>query len=357
MGLPQISIEFFQKAASMIARSSQGVVAIVIKDDTTTTFNIKEYGDISDFETGDFTAENDEIIKRAFLLPLNKLIVCRIGTTDEITVAMDALKNKVFDWTCVVSDVAQEQDDYASWIKSRNQTATRKAKLLGYKLTTSDDMHIVNFTNDSVKIKNDEAVTPGHEYLTRLVSVLAYLAIDQSSTYYVLDDLESVTEVADSNTAIDNGEFVLINDEEKVRIGRGVNSLTTLSDNQTEDMKSILIVEAMDLIYYDIYQTYKNQYLGKYKNGYDNQVLFISAVNGYFKDLAKENVLDENYKNVSFVDVEAQRDAWIAAGKTEAKDWDEQEVKNNTFKNKLFLAANTKILDAMEDLSFNINMA
>ena len=357
MGLPKIDIEFFQKAATAIKRSGQGVVAIVIKDDTTTTFNIKEYGDISDFETGDFTTENDEIIKTAFLLPITKLIVCRISDTDEITVAMDALKNKVFDWTCVVSDVQQDQDDYASWIQSRNQTATKKAKLLGYKLTTSDDMHIVNFTNDSVRKKNAEVDTPGHEYLVRLVSVLAYLAIDQSSTYYVLQDLESVTEVADPDTAIDEGEFILINDEEKVRIGRGVNSLTTLSEDKTEDMKSILIVEAMDVIYYDIYQTYKNDYLGKYKNSYDNQVLFLSAVNGYFKELAKENVLDENYKNISFVDVESQRDAWVAAGKTEANEWDEQEVKNNSFKNKLFLAANTKILNAMEDLSFNINMA
>jgi len=135
-----------------------------------------------------------------------------------------------------------------------------------------------------------------------------------------------------------------------------VNSLTTLGSNITEDMKSIAIVEAMDLILEDIYTTFKNDYLGKYKNNYDNQCLFIAAVNGYFKDLAKEEILDKNYANLAKVDIEAQRDAWLANGTSEAVDWDEITVKNNTFKRKVFLAGNVKILDAMEDLEFPITM-
>lgn len=100
----------------------------------------------------------------------------------------------------------------------------------------------------------------------------------------------------------------------------------------------------------------QNDYLGKYKNSYDNQSLFIAAVNGYFKDLSKEEILDPNYSNLAGVDVEAQRDAWLATGKAEASEWDELTVKKNTFKRKVFLAGNVKILDAMEDLFFPITM-
>ena len=85
--------------------------------------------------------------------------------------------------------------------------------------------------------------------------------------------------------------------------------------------------------------------------------MFISAVNTYFRQLAKEEILDPNYNNVSYVDVEAQRDAWLSIGKTEALDWDENTVKNMTFKSYIFLAGQVKILDAIEDLKFKITMA
>jgi len=356
MGLPSIDINFIQRAVTAVRRSSQGVLAVVVLDDTVPENSIKEYSDISSFEETDYTTENALIIKRAFASPINKLMVCKIGAIDEITVAMNLLENKVFDWCCVVSDVVTDQDDFASWIISRNTANAKKAKLIGYKLTTSDDIHVLNFTNDSVQVKEATEDTPGHEYLPRLASVFAYLSINQSATYYELTDLESVIEVPDANAAVENGELILINDEGKVRIARGINSLTTLSEDKTEDMKSVLIVEAMDLISYDINQTYKNDYLGKYKNSYDNQVLFLSSINAYFKALERENILESNYSNKASVAVEAQRIAWLGVGKTEAADWTEQEVKNNTFKNKLFLAANNKILNAMEDLSFDITM-
>ena len=357
MPLPSIDVNFSQKAVTAISRSSKGVLVVVVLDDTVPEQVVKPYKDISDLDEASYTAENLEILKRAFMLPISKLLVCKIGTVDAVTVAMDLLENVVFDWSCVVSEVTADQDDFASWLVSRNEVKTKKAKFMGYKLTTSDDMHVLNFTNDSVLVKDETVVTPGHEYVVRLAAVFAYLSINQSATYYELEDLESVTEVADANQAVDNGELVLINDEGIVRIARGVNTLTTLSDDKTEDMKSVLIVEAMDLISYDIKQAYKNDYLGKYKNSYDNQVLFLSAINAYFRALERENVLESSFNNKSFIDVEAQRTAWLGVGNTEAADWTEQEVKNNTFKNKIFLAANNKILNAMEDLSFGITIA
>jgi hypothetical protein len=116
-------------------------------------------------------------------------------------------------------------------------------------------------------------------------------------------------------------------------------------------------VEAMNLILEDIYNTFKDYYVGKYKNSYDNQCLFISAVNTYFRQLAREEILDPSFDNVSFVDVETQRDAWLATGKTEAADWTEAQVKEMTFKSWIYLAGNIKILDAIEDLKFRITMA
>ncbi|WP_250277216.1 phage tail sheath C-terminal domain-containing protein [[Clostridium] colinum] len=219
-------------------------------------------------------------------------------------------------------------------------------------------MHIVNFANKSVT-KTDGTIVVGYEYLGRLLGVLAGCRMDMSVTYTVLTDLKNVQEIGDTdkiNEAIGKGKLVLINDDDGVRISRGVNSLQTNDKNHTEDMKYIAIVEAMDLIYEDIINTFKKVYLGRFKNSYDNQVLFISAVNSYFRDLAREEILDPNYNNSTFVDIEKQREIWISNGKIEAQNWSDIEVKNNTFRTNVYLQANVKFLNAMEDLLFVVNM-
>ena len=85
--------------------------------------------------------------------------------------------------------------------------------------------------------------------------------------------------------------------------------------------------------------------------------MFISAVNSYFRQLAREEILDPSFDNRSFVDVEYQREKWLSIGKTEAADWTEAQVKEMTFKSWIYLAGNIKILDAIEDLKFRITMA
>ena len=55
--------------------------------------------------------------------------------------------------------------------------------------------------------------------------------------------------------------------------------------------------------------------------------------------------------------MDAQRAAWVASGKSEAADWDDDTVKANPFKRTVYLTANVKILGSMTDLIFPITMA
>ena len=77
---------------------------------------------------------------------------------------------------------------------------------------------------------------------------------------------------------------------------------------------------------------------------------------GYFKNLAREDVLDPDYANTAGVDVDAQKAAWEAVG-TDTSGWDDATAKKRTFKSAMFLAADVKMLDAIEDLKFVVNMA
>ena len=79
-------------------------------------------------------------------------------------------------------------------------------------------------------------------------------------------------------------------------------------------------------------------------------------MNSYFRQLVKEDVLDSEYDNRSEVDVEAQRLAWTSVGKTEVEDMTDEEIKKLTFKKKVFMLGNIKILNAVEDFEFTIHM-
>ncbi len=320
---------------------------------------IAEYKGLSEVEKSDYSDENYKIIEDVFLADINKLFVIKKPTAKTFD-DVKKLVNKKINWIAFAKAEKEQQKQLAEFVKLENKTRTKKLKSIVCKLekAEADDIHIINFGNTSVK-KIDGTTLESHKYLGRLLGILTGCRMDQSITFKILDDLESVEEIGDTeeiNAAINNGKLCLINDDEGVRIARGINSLQKNDKDHTEDMKYITIVEAMDLIYEDIVNTFKEVYLGKFKNSYDNQVLLISAINSYFRDLQKEEILDPNYNNVSFVDIEKQREIWISNGKIEAENWSDIEVKNNTFKTNIYLQANVKFLNSMEDLLFNVNM-
>ena len=76
----------------------------------------------------------------------------------------------------------------------------------------------------------------------------------------LLQKLESITESTTPDADIDGGKFILINDGEKVKVGRGVNSLVTISGDKTEDMKKIKIIDSIDLIRDDIKTSFEKLY-------------------------------------------------------------------------------------------------
>lgn len=355
LGLPKIEVVFKSLSGSAITRSAKGIVALIIKDDTDITFDFAEYKSIDEIETAKFTETNVNYIKDVFLGNPSKVIVCRMATDGVLTDLLTKVKGKFFNWIGIAEGVADEQQTLATWTKNIIATGEKAFLCLVYNTTTSPDYeNVCNFTNARVKPKNGDWIT-GEKYISRFLGFLAGTPMTESATYKILSELEEVEEPTDVEASINNGELILINDEGIVRIARAVNSLVTVGQDKSDDFKKIAIIEAMNLMLNDIRNTFKNHYLGKYKNSYDKQLLFISAINGYFRDLARESILDGNVENLAFVDVEAQRNALISIGKP-AENWKDIDVKVNTVGSKVFLAGNIKILDAMEDLKFNIYM-
>ena len=355
MGLPEINIEFKGKAVSALARSAMGIVALVLKDDTG-QFDLKEYKKVEDVESTDWTPANIDYIKKAFLGKPQKVICVKQGadTLKKGTPSLDAtlklLGSKKWNYLAIPGLSEADKKVVSNWITTKRDTDKKTFKAV---LSNEDADHegIINFSTEGIKVGGK--VYSAAEYCVRIAGILAGLPFTRSSTYYVLDEVESITETETPNEDIDAGKLILINDEEKIKIGRGVNSLVTTTLVKTEDFKKIKILEVMDMITDDIRGTFKNNYVGQVNNIYDNQVLFFTSINDYFKTLTKDEVLDINFINQAFLNVESQRAAWEKIG-VDTTDWDEQKVKAMSFKSNVFVSGNIKIVDAMEDLDFQI---
>lgn len=361
VGLPNIDIVFKQKAVTAVLRSERGILAILVADEKQTEgvkrFTYKRGADVSD---KDYSAENYTAIKRAFDVAVNKVHVFRYASTVELKDVFKEVEKVRINYIC--TNVKANQQELANYVRQYNtDNQGHKIVCVVANIETADSKYIINLKGTGGTLKDDKAVT-AEDYVIRIASTLCNLPMNRSLTYYVFSDLKAWDDsYIDSKNPIGlwitKGYLTLINDDDEVKCGRAVNSLVTFTSTDTEDMSHIIIVESMNLILEDIYTTFKDYYVGKYKNTLSNQRLFISSVNSYFRTLQGEEILDDAYDNHAGIDIETQRNAWTGIGKTEAEDWTDLKVQQMSFRTNVYLAGDVKITNCMEDLHFEIALA
>ncbi len=130
-----------------------------------------------------------------------------------------------------------------------------------------------------------------------------------SVTGFVLSMLESV----EMPEEISEGQLTLYNEEEGVRVASPVNTLVTTSKANTEDMKSITIMEGIKRFDTDVKYSFRTGYKGKFKtNTITNSYLFQLA-KGFIRELEKADILDEEYANNVSINIERMRELWITS--------------------------------------------
>ena len=355
---PNIDIAFRQKATSAINKSNRGIAILILKNDETSGCpSYAVYKEITEFEAAKskYSAGNQQAIKDVFTFPPSKVAVVNADTVANALIEIE--KNISTGWISIADGVAEDFATLVSWTKTK-EAKKETFKALTYKATSTDCKHIVNFTNEKVEFSDIRGEVSGVKYLPSLLGIAAYCGgNNKSMTYFKCTNLNRVQGFADIDTELAKGDLVLFNDTNCVRICQGINTLTTLDgEKNTEDMQFIETIECMDMIQDDIRDVFKKTYLGNYKNKLDNQILLISAINGYLKELADNNILDPEYDNICSINVEAQRNAWISQGKTEAAEWNDAKVKIKTFKRDVYLAGDIKILGSMTNLKFDISL-
>jgi hypothetical protein len=144
-----------------------------------------------------------------------------------------------------------------------------------------------------------------------------------------------------------------MNDGQKVKIARAVNSLQTTTTTKGDSFKKIKIVDITDQIHDDIKSTANDSYVGKVPNTYDNKCLLITAIRGYFDGLISAQLVEENYSLE--LDMIAQKE-YLTSNGVDISQLSEQDIKEYNTDDNVFLGGAIKVIDAMEDISLNIAM-
>lgn len=366
MGLPNISITFKTTAAAAIARSEKGVVGLILRDSTTALQNkgfvIHSAADIP----STLAADNAAYIKRAligYVNPPRKVVAYVLATRGEsdATGASDISDGTDYfetqgdiDYLCGPADcTSAEAAAIATWVKGRraNDHSIVKAVLPDQE---ADSEGIVNVTVTGVKDADGAISTAA--LCSRIAGLIAGTPMTIACTYAPLPELTEVERLSaeEADNAVDAGEFILIHDGEKIKVARGVNSLTTTTQEKGAAFKKIKIVEAVDMIGHDIRLTCEDSYIGKYANSYDNKCVLIAAIKGYLEGLELAGILAVG-KSTCEIDLAAQENYLKSTG-TDTSAMSAQEIKEANTDDQVFLACSVKILDAIEDISINVTI-
>lgn len=394
-GMPKVLITFKTKSTTAIARSARGIVAMILKNETTDVMKSYKISDITDIPDKGLTDKNVDLIKKCLLGTPLRILVYTIpdDSVEEATInqsyVLKQISNIKWNYICAPTASGSEQEDLASWIKTQrnNKYKTFKAVVAN---TEADDKGVINFCTGNIKVANpdyvedtteqpaaiigeaivgdstiasDDTVQPytiytATEYTARIAGILAGLSLDRSATYYQLTEVESVETYEDIDSLIDKGQLLLIDEGEGdgVKIARACNSLTTFTTDVGQDFRFIKIVECVDMITDDIRDTFKSDYVGKVINDYNHKMLFISAIMVYFSGL-KGNVLDNSptAQNTVDIDEEQQKNYAILKGEDVAEMTVQQIREYNTGTN-VYLTGRITPVNAMEDLTIDFTM-
>ncbi len=358
MGLPEILITFKKKASDAIQRSSRGMVAVLLQDDTAEQF-LTPCTRLKDVKETEWTKESLKALKLVFKGGPKQVLIVRVLRTEgslDLAQTLKEIMHINIDYLCYPGYLAKDLSIMRDFISEAHEKGKKVKAILPN--TAADDMHIINFTAAHVTAKwvdeEEPVIYTAEEYCCRIAGILAGLPLTQSCTYYVLEEIVDADVPEDPDREIDAGKLILVFDGEKYKIGRGVTSLQTVTGEKPEEYKKIKIVEGMDVIRHDIFSTFEDHYVGKVVNSYDNKQMFAGAVNAYLRTM-QGSILNAEEENEVQISAAANR-AYLEEQGTDTTDMTKQELKEADTGSHMFLEGTCTFLDAMEDLRLDMSM-
>lgn len=354
LNAPSINVTFTELGITAINRGSKGTVAVILRDSASVDpVALTQASQIP----STLGADNQAYLQRAFLgyvNPPRKVIAYTTDAEDaNLAQALAYMATQEFDYLVGPADISStEAKAVATWVDSQRTNNGAKFKTV-LPNEAADKYFVVNFAATGMTDGTDTYTTA--EYCSRIAGLLAGTPMKISATYAPLPELTDVARLTrdELDAAVNAGKLALKWDGRKVKVARAVNSFVTTSQGMLDSFKKIKIVEIMDLIRTDITATAEDSYIGKYANTYDNKLLLVTAVRGYFMGLEQDNLVQPGY--TVDIDVDSQ-EQWLTAQGIDTSGMSEQEIREADTSSHVFLLVRCKILDAIEDIDIKVEI-
>lgn len=353
-----MNIIFTAAARNTIRRSERGIVGMIVKDAKAPATNpamIYKEKDIPE----ELSDANKEQVKLALVgndtAPAKIVLYVLSSNAENYETALNYFAVKKVTWLCCPTAKTDSQTEtIVTWVKDQRDERNKVKAVLPE--TEADNEGIINYATASVKVGEKEYTA--ESFCSRIAGLLAGTSHKSSATYAILNDVTECEQKkkTELDAEIDAGKLVLYYDGEKVKVGRGVNSLQTVSKEKKKPWKKIRVVESMDMIHDDLVLLAEDNYIGKYPNTYANKCLLISAINSYLAEMERNGII-EGY--TIDLDVDAIKEYIIKnkdVTRDEAEAMSEAEIKKQYTDEKVFLAASATMVDVMEDIDLNITV-
>ena len=349
MGLPIIDINFKQLAKTAMVRSQRGIVALILKDTIKASLTVFDEGDVPT----DLMEANQSLIKDVLKGSPNKIELFVLGADNEISEALTYFEGVEFNLMCMPQADPSDVVAIKAFIKKMNDVVKYKCDAI-LANEKADSEAIINYTAKDVVVNGEAIETSNH--VARMAGLIEGTPLHQSITFAVLNDIDSVENLTkeEADSRIDNGELILVREMGKVRVARGVNSLTTLTDVKGNAFQKIKLRKTLNLIHNDLRRVIVEKYIGKVPNNYDNKCILITEIKNYLDELATEQLIEK--VNTVGVDLVAQK-KWLKDNTNlDINNMSEQEIKEANTQSNVFIAISLKVVDAMEDIVVSVEI-
>lgn len=349
MGLPIIDISFKQLAKSAVIRSQRGIVALILKDTTKASLTVFDEGDIP----SNLTKDNQNLIKDVLKGAPNKIELFVLGSDNQISEALTYFEGVEFNLMCMPEAETSDVTAIKTFIKKMNDVVKYKCDAI-LANEKADSEAIINYTAKNIVVGGESVTTANHS--ARIAGLIEGTPLHQSITFATLSDVDAIENLTkeQADTRIDNGELILVREMGKVRVARGVNSLTTLNDIKGNAFQKIKLRKTLNLIHNDLRRVIVEKYIGKVPNNYDNKCVLITEIKNYLDELATEQLIEK--VNEVGIDLIAQK-KWLKDNTNlDVNAMTEQEIKEANTQSNVFLAISLKVIDAMEDIVIGISI-
>ena len=349
MGLPTIDISFKQLAKSAVIRSQRGIVALILKDTTKASLTVFDEGDIP----SNLSEANQALIKDVLKGSPNKIELFVLGSGSNISEALTYFEGVEFNLMCMPSAETSDVTAIKTFIKKMNEVVKYKCDAI-LANEKADSEAIINYTAKNIVVGGESVTTANHT--ARMAGLIEGTPLNQSITFATLSDVDAIENLTkeQADTRIDNGELILVREMGKVRVARGVNSLTSLTDVKGNAFQKIKLRKTLNLIHNDLRRVIVEKYIGKVPNNYDNKCILITEIKNYLDELSSEQLIEK--VNEVGIDLIAQK-KWLKDNTNlDINAMTEQEIKEANTQSNVFLAISLKVVDAMEDIVIGISI-